>query len=164
MLRHSSRETIWRKLPLRAVLVKNGILSPLQQHFQHYYSCLCNFRCSNVSCHIQNFLHMPTLPSVSCYEKSHCGELQDSIHTTLLKTVHTKGNCNFRSQRQSRARHDGGRTQQICFSSVFKARKKLMCFIYQQYAQMLLTPSFSFQSTLFLIKQTIYIMLVSPCL
>lgn len=124
MLRHSSRETIWRKLPLWAILAKNGILSPLQQHFQHCNTCLCNFSCSNVLCHIQNFLHMPTLPSVSCCEKSHCGELQESIHTTLLKTVHTKDNCNFQSQRQSRARHDGGRTHQICFSSVFKARKK----------------------------------------
>lgn len=127
---------------LRAFLIKTGILSPLPV-FQYYYSSLQLqlFQC--LMPHPEHPSHA-TLTSVSCCGKSRCGELQESIHITLLKPLHRKDNCNFWSQRWSRARCYDGRTQQICFTSVFKARKKVMCFIHQQYAQMLLIPSYSF--------------------
>lgn len=51
-----------------------------------------------------------------------------------------------------------GEHKKYYFLSSSRPGKTLTCFIH--YAQMLLIPSFNFQVTLFLIKQTIHIMLV----
>lgn len=125
MLGNSSGEPVWQTSASMGSFGQNCILAPLPV-LQHCYSILCNFSCSNASCHVQNSPHMSTLPSVSCCEKSPCGELQESTHIALLKTVHKKDNCNFWSQRQSRARCYKQTTQhnKYDFSSIFKARKK----------------------------------------
>lgn len=90
-------------------------------HYQSSNTIIAVFATSAVPMSRTSFT---CLPSVSCCKKSHCGELRESIYITFLKTVHTKSNCNFWSQRQSRATCCEWRTQQICFSSVFKATKK----------------------------------------